>query len=125
MAETVAAAGDMDVRLRQIIIQGDALLAGQRMALAHDAHVAILEQAYMAYLRVSVQRGIDGEVQAAGCQCLAGAAAPTPPRPRQPAPPPWPPTPRCTPSRPGVIYGASGHARCSSAAPALRRHTRS
>src|SRR5690606_34136827 len=72
MAETVAAAGDMDVRLRQIIIQGDALLAGQRMALAHDAHVAILEQAYMACLQYGDQRCYDDEVQAAGCQCLGG-----------------------------------------------------
>src|SRR5690606_21217676 len=59
-----------DLGLGKIVIKRNALLAGKRVPLAHDADVAVLEQAYMTHLRVGVQRRIDGKIQPAGRQFL-------------------------------------------------------
>ncbi|MNG02329.1 hypothetical protein D3C84_853550 [compost metagenome] len=74
IAETAAAAGDVDVRQRQVLLQAD-LLLGQRVAAAHGADVAVLDQLDVAHLGVGVERGVHGEVEAAGSQFLGGFAA--------------------------------------------------
>ncbi|MNN46104.1 hypothetical protein D3C81_1604700 [compost metagenome] len=45
------------------------------MALAHGADVTVFHQLDVAHLRVGVERGIDGKVQAPGSQFLGGLTA--------------------------------------------------
>ena len=75
MAQTAAAAGNVDVGQRQVIIQGEFLFTRQRMPLAHGAHVAVFHQLDVTHLRVGVERRIHREIQAPGRQFLGGFAA--------------------------------------------------
>ena len=72
--QPAAAAGNVDVRQRQVLLQGE-LVLGQRVATAHGADVAIFQQLDVAHLRVGVERCIHGEIQAAGGQFLGRLAA--------------------------------------------------
>ena len=64
----------MDVGHAQVAVEGQ-LAVGQRMALAQGADIAVLHQLDVAHLRVGVQGGVDGEIQAAGGEFLGGLAA--------------------------------------------------
>ncbi len=75
MAQAAAAAGDMDMRLAQVIVEGQRGLVCQWMPLAHTTHIAVLHQLHMAHLRVSVERRVHSEVEASGGQFLGGFPA--------------------------------------------------
>ena len=71
LAQPVAARRNMNVGQRQIRVQAEGGLTGQRMPGAHGAHIAVLHQLDVTHLRVSVERRVDGKVQTS-CRQVAG-----------------------------------------------------
>ncbi len=75
MPQTAAATGNMDVGLRQVIVEAEFFFGRQRVALAHGADVFVFHHLHVAHLRVGVERGIDSKIQTTGGQFLGGLAA--------------------------------------------------